>query len=296
MKVVISDDVVLVLKEIPTPNERQLKFKDKSCSRCGRSFKPKVGTQPTCGACYYEVKCTACGKWFAPKPVKATKAEQVVGKNKYCTKYCGDTYKVKVINSTRMVDGRNRWECNTEKARAKIKELAKNPEWRAKHPKHPVAFDRNEFYSKELSLISFECADKSVTPEDVDKYKGVPIVFSKEVYTKDGEFVCCLDVGESKDGKEEIAFGLRAWAWALKNIEMTVEEIKQKRLKSVYTRLKYQKMVKEVQKDPNYVLVLKVVAEGVEDTETRRAIEAQYAHDKKALFWSPSPGQSIYVD
>ena len=38
-------------------------------------------------------------------------------------------------------------------------------------------------------------------------------------------------------------------------------------------------MIKEIQKDSNYVLVLKVVAEGVKDTETRKAIEVYYDND-----------------
>lgn len=152
------------------------------------------------------------------------------------------------------------------------------------------SFNRKEFYESKLELIRFESLDKIISLEDIDSYSGVGIVFSKEVYGTDGRFVSCLDVAQSKNGQAELLFSIRAWSWATDHIHLTEQDMKDMGLNNISTRLKYQRMVKET---GNNSLVIKIIASGIENKETREAIEAQYAHDTKALFWSPAPGQQI---
>ena len=98
----LTDKIILNKKEIPEPTGRQLSFKIRKCSRCGRDFHPVVGTQPTCGHCYYSVICDFCGEWFDPKAIKITKLEQLTQSNNYCCKKHGDKDKIKKINNKKV--------------------------------------------------------------------------------------------------------------------------------------------------------------------------------------------------
>ena len=94
----ISGNCFLILKDIPKPTERQLKFKLRKCSRCGREFHPNIGTQPTCMSCFYIIKCTYCKLFYKPEPARIINDEQTKG-NHFCCKKHGDIYKTKLINS-----------------------------------------------------------------------------------------------------------------------------------------------------------------------------------------------------
>ena len=461
----VNDNVKLVITDIPEPSERASRFKKRKCSRCDREFHPTVGTQPTCGACYYELKCAYCGEWFKPKPAKVTRVEQTEGKN-YCCKAHGDKDKMHSVNRVKSDVSIKRKSLTKEKLKEKEYEIKENVKLVlysidsakiksvfkesvctrcgreyypnstkqkccgccafvvecsicGKHLEHKAAtkeeiesidefycgdcsrvnvmhtlwkdpefadkvksyllkgseikfceecgkethhvgdrcrvcdpwekggasfgfkyceecqevtnhvgdrcyvcdpweikggqfgykycvscsqetfhagdrcyecdpwenkggFNREAFYSDKLELIKFESVDKSITLEDIDSLKGVPGVWSKE--TTDGEV---LDVSETKDIGKEISFSVRAFK---ANAGKTDEELNA--LNNSSLRKKYRDIYEYAEGE----VVFKVIAEGVEDKETRQAIEAQYAHDKKAVFWSPAPGQSIYVD
>jgi hypothetical protein len=148
---------------------------------------------------------------------------------------------------------------------------------------------RQAFYENKLSLISFKSLDKPIELEDIDKFKNIGIVFSKELYSKNGNRLLCLDVGQSKNGQKELLFGIRALSWAYENLDMPKDDMIDKNLSNIDTRLKYQSMLKETNKY-NANFVIKIIA--IEpDKEKRLKIEAQYAHDTQAEFWSPEPGQ-----
>mgnify|MGYP007125573519 CR=1 FL=1 len=76
------------------------------------------------------------------------------------------------------------------------------------------------------------------------------------------------------------------------NIDKTDEEIEKEYCNAVSKRKKYRDICKYAS-DKDSSIVFKLVSAGVEDRNDRLVIEAQYAHDKKAVFWSPAPGQVV---
>lgn len=169
---------------------------------------------------------------------------------------------------------KNGWKPNTEAARLRLAELRKDADWRRKHS----FFDREGFYSEKFDLISFNTLGKVVTLNDIDRLTGVPGVWSKE--TNNGTV---LDVSETQDIGKEMLFSLRAFD---ANKEKEDSELKQ-------NKLSLRKKYRDMHKHADGKIIFKLIAIGIEDREVRQAIEAQYAHDTRAFFWSPAPGQQI---
>ena len=76
------------------------------------------------------------------------------------------------------------------------------------------------------------------------------------------------------------------------NIDKTDQEIEEEYCSAISKRKKYRDICKYAS-DKDSSIVFKLVSVGVESKDERFAIEAQYAHDKKAVFWSPAPGQVV---
>jgi hypothetical protein len=142
------------------------------------------------------------------------------------------------------------------------------------------SFNRDLFYSDKLNLITFSSLNRDVMLTDIDKYKGIPGVWCKLDHNG-----IVLDVSQTKDLQKEMLFSIRALAIGKKNNLFSDEqmELKYKNKSGIYK--KYRNIAK------NGVIIFKIIAIE-EDKEKRLAIEAQYAHDTQAEFWSPEPGQS----
>ena len=276
----IKDNVYLLLKEILSPTQRQLKFKKRNCSRCGRLFYPNIGTQPTCSSCFYIIKCNYCGEFYKPEPVRITKKEQTSG-NHFCSKKHGDKFKAEYINKNKLqrFNGFKIKFCN---------KCFKNTMHNGNicyscNPNKKNYFDREKFYNKKFELINFESEEKIISFEDIDNLMGIPGVWA--IYSSDNK---CLDVCSTINIGKEMLVWIRNYI-ACKNKSDEELEFMNK------TRQKYNRKKKrdiglycdKVESKP----IFKIVKTNVYNRLIREEIEMQYAFNTKSMFWSPAPGE-----
>ena len=157
----------------------------------------------------------------------------------------------------------------------------------------PNVFNRDKFYSLKLQLISFESKNKIITLKDIDKYINIPGIWS--ICSKDeNNQEICLDVCETQNIGKEMLGGLNLLETGKNNLNKTDEEIKKSRIDyksdDSNKRIKYRNIA-EYKKYGN--IIFKLVSINIENKEQRWNIESQYAHDNKAKYWNPAPGQSI---
>lgn len=147
------------------------------------------------------------------------------------------------------------------------------------------SFDREAFYKEKFKLISFDSLDQEISWDNIDSLKGIPGVWS--VWSSNNE---CLDVCQTIDiGKEMLAWIRSYKACKGKSDEELIEmNIKYRR----YNRRKKRDIAKHCF-NLNSKPIFKVVSTNIETKEQREAIESQYAHDNKSIFWSPGLGQKI---
>lgn len=145
-------------------------------------------------------------------------------------------------------------------------------------------FDRDRFYSQKIEAA--RVLSKEIPLDFIDCYNGVPGVWSIE--TASG---ICLEVCETIDIGTEMRLGVRKLAKGRENLSLTEDEIRDK-----YTRpgeyLKYRSIVARSQ-ELGSEIVFKIIETNVQDIQDRHTIEAIYAHQNRAEFWSPSPLQNI---
>lgn len=135
------------------------------------------------------------------------------------------------------------------------------------------------FYESKCELIKFESIDYDLKYEDIVNLEGISGVWAK--FTSNG---LCLDVSQTQNIGKEMKWSLRVLD---SNKNKTDEEIENMNRKSL--RKKYKNMYN----DANGNIIFKIIAINIKDKETREAIEMQYAHDNKAKYWNPAPGQLI---
>ena len=150
----------------------------------------------------------------------------------------------------------------------------------------PGAFDRDKFYSSTLSLVSFNSINKQISLEEIDNYNKISGIWSIEC--SNGQ---CLEVCETQDMGKEMKLGLRCIKKGYENINKSDLEIIDKYKNNTYKYIKYRDIAKYSKE--NEKVIFKIIIDNVNDKEERFNIEAQYAHDTKALFWSTAPGQTI---
>lgn len=169
-------------------------------------------------------------------------------------------------------------------SREKTKFLWQNdPKYRAKQLKNlKRGFDRKEFYESKLEIIRFNSLDKKISLIDINDLIGVPGVWSKE--TSSGNV---LDVSETINIGAEMLMSIRAFN---ANKDRTDKDLNKK--SRPYFRKKYRDMHKYSKGE----IIFKLIAIDIENKEERESIEAQYAHDTKAIFWSPAPGQNKIIN
>lgn len=134
-------------------------------------------------------------------------------------------------------------------------------------------FDRTKFYENKFKVTSYCSVEEMVS--DFDAEISVPGVWC--IKDRDGDV---LDVYETVDIGKEMYRAVRRLNYCK---DKTDEELYNKN----YNWRKTRDIVGCGKLD------FIVVARGVEDKEERWKIEAQYAHNNKAKYWSPAPGQII---
>ena len=185
---------------------------------------------------------------------------------------------------------KNAW----DKALESLAILVKDPEWRKNHPNYLV-FDRDEFYSSDLNLVSFKVngdSDQNMSlSKFVNKYNKVGSVIARNLYSSDGCFICCLDVAKTNGTSGELSWFQRTMKKAKEQKNLSTEELSL--LSNPSIRLKRRKYLDEMDKYPNSKIVSEVVFAfdhpvevGSEEEKYLLNIEMQYAHDNKALFWN----------
>ena len=131
--------------------------------------------------------------------------------------------------------------------------------WCRESPNLFAGFNREEFYRTMIQLTNYQSVEELVA--DFGRLVGISGVWC----IKCGDQV--LDVCETQDIGSEMYRALR--------------------------RLNTRKEKKFVKIQDEGRLDFVLVAKGVESREERQRIEAQYAHDWRAKYWSPAPGQKL---
>ena len=234
----------------------------------------------------YEFKCFYCGVKFKAKDHHLR--AYLKAPYNFCSKACATTYrnylpenlerfvemaKVKgpenLVKYNKSERGRRKSAEVLEKyARPKLYEKWVGTERQKsflaeKNKEGVLGFNREEFYSGPLSLVTLNSLEKEVTLDDIAEYDGVPGVWAK--YGKDpesGERVC-LDLAETTDVRSEMRFSLRALEVGRENASASDEYLEEKYGAESYIYKKYREMAKY--RDIDFV----VVAVGVEDKEER---------------------------
>lgn len=133
---------------------------------------------------------------------------------------------------------------------------------------------------KNAESVKLDFVSKPINKQDIDKYFGIPGVWSKEL--EDGTV---LDVSETKDIGKEMVFSIRAIELGNRNANLSDKEID-----SIYGRKSgIYKKYKKISAHDN--IIFKVIKSGVSSKTERLDIEIQYAYYNNAVFWNPSPGQ-----
>jgi hypothetical protein len=95
-----------------------------------------------------------------------------------------------------------------------------------------------------------------------------------------------LDVAQTINIGKEMAFSIRAIAKGHSNAKVTDDIIDAKYKSRSHLYKKYRDIA-------THIPILFYVIAIEKDKNKRLLIEAQYAHDTKAQFWNPEPGQTI---
>ena len=152
---------------------------------------------------------------------------------------------------------------------------------KAKELKIPTNW-REEFYQSLFSIISLESEDKIISFDEIDKLKGIPGVWAR--WTMDG---VCLNVCQTRDIGKEMLLSIRKF-----NSLKTLKDYK----KAYPDKIKsWWSVYKNELKDSKNNLIFKLVATNIKNKMEREKIEIQYAHDNKARYWNPAPGQTKHI-
>lgn len=157
-------------------------------------------------------------------------------------------------------------------------------------------FDRDAFYASDLDICSFEVngstEDDMTLSEFVKKYDKVGSVKAYELVSSDGKLIKTLDVAKSNGTTNEISWFHRTMKVAKEQRDIPEEKLV--KLSDSRIRLKRRKYLEDMELHPNSKIRIKIVFcfdhsvdAGSEDECKLYSIEAQYAHDSKAEYWSP---------
>ena len=322
----VNKNLNLICLEIPDVKNV---FSKKNCLRCNREYYPIMHRQYFCNFCYYETTCSLCGKILKPSFRKDIKnisqfycrrcsSINVMNKNweneefkerilstlikgteiKYCNSCNKETAHVgkRCRNCDPWVYGNPGFKlkkCNNKNSDhfgVKVLHIGNrcfkcNP-WKISSGR--ASFNREKFYSSKFDLIDFESVNKKISWENLDPLNGVPGVWA--VWSVDNK---CLDVCQTNN----IGVEMRGWIrnyFACKG-KTDEELIEMNRKYQNYNRKKKRDIAKYCS-DLNSKPIFKVVVTDIINKDHREAIEAQYAHDNKSLFWNPAPGQSLNIE
>lgn len=145
-----------------------------------------------------------------------------------------------------------------------------------------LEFNREKFYKEKLNIISFNSLDKEVKFQDFNSLKGKLGVWSRWTDKNYGNY--CLDVCKTKDIGSEMLSSLRSFNSLVKNPNQELD---------IGWKKKYYNQAKDAglfDKDSSGKIIFKLVALCDNEKEALM-IEQQYAHNNKAKYWSPEPGQ-----
>lgn len=144
----------------------------------------------------------------------------------------------------------------------------------------PISY-REEFYKDKFDCISFNDENIKINLDLVNNLNKVPGVWS--IWSSDN---ICMDVAQTNNIGEEIKIYSRRLEFNSKfNNEKEIELYNKNHQN--YNRMKF----KNIFEDCNNKYILRLVSVNIESEIEREKIEAQYAHDNKARYWSPAPGQ-----
>ena len=146
-------------------------------------------------------------------------------------------------------------------------------------------FDREAFYKEKFNLISFDSLDQDISWDNIDSLKDIPGVWS--VWASDNK---CLDVCQTINIGREMLAWIRSYN-ACK--DKTDEELIKMNIKHRRYNRKKKRDIAKYCSSLNTKPIFKVVSINIETKEQREAIESQYAHDNKAIFWNPGLGQKL---
>lgn len=152
-------------------------------------------------------------------------------------------------------------------------------------------FDKEIFYSKKINIIYFNSLEHNVKFEDFNNLMGKIGVWSRWTDKNHGNY--CLDVCKTIDIGNEMLSSIRSFDSLLKNPNQPLD---------VNWKAKYKNQLIDAggfDKDNPGKIIFKLVficdkfSTREKNEQEALKIEAQYAHDNKAKYWSPEPGQKI---
>ena len=150
--------------------------------------------------------------------------------------------------------------------------------------------ERNKFYSQNINLISYKNENETISYNMINKYNKIPGVWSVWGF-KDNRNIC-LNVCQTIDIGKEISENIRGWhrrkGLSDEDIENSCKNRQYK--ESIIRRFKKQRNIIDFSNTLNII----IVAKNINNKKKRENIEAQYAHDNKAMFWNPAPGQKLF--
>lgn len=252
------------------------------CSICGKLVENRDSARRG-------IECGCSKKWWKNHNDEIHKKRKGPGNCEICG----------IFNNIRDVNGRGISNCNCSKEwniqntnnmrKQHLFLLENNKNYRAKIFKNLTGynFDREKFYLSKLNFIAFESLDRITKLEDFDKLSSKIGVWSRWTDKNHGNY--CLDVCKSNSIGKEMLSSLRSFDSLLKNPEQPLD---------LGWKIKYKNQLVDAggyDEENSGKIIFKLVAI-CENEEEALKIEAQYAYDNKAKYWSPEPGQRKIIN
>lgn len=138
---------------------------------------------------------------------------------------------------------------------------------------------REDFYNSELNLIKLDNSSDFLKIETILNKKEFPGVWA---FWNLNDNVC-LQVGQNEKVKKELRRQIRL-----------MRKYSANNWPNDHSNAEYFHNIGVLKNQKN--LAIKIIAKDIKDLDQRLIIEAQYAHDNKAKYWSPQPGQFKYLN
>lgn len=158
--------------------------------------------------------------------------------------------------------------------------------------RYEMGFNRTKFYSNEFTLLDVKPLNIIINNNNIPSgYCKKSGVWTIEIYNKTTDRYEIQEVCETNNMGKEMISGIKCIKKGCENKLNTDEELKKTYKSRVYRYKKYRDIAKKI--DENNKIIFRIIALDIPNKKERWAVEAQYAHDTKAIYWHTAPGQSL---